>query len=148
MTTLTQEQIRETLDRLRAYAYHFYYGVEARESLSKHIITYDGRQFTISLRDDGNFEINTVDGKTKIVYEARTITSPPKVATSLDNLTYQAVVLNVSELSEADLKWAHEVDVFVLSTLQRTNAFIFLARSQDITLDRITEELFKVGPLT
>lgn len=148
MTPITQEQIRETLDRLRAYAYHFYYGPEARESLTKHIIRHDGRQFAISLRDDGNYEINTVDGKTKIVYEARVITQSPRVSTTFDNLTYQAVVLNVADLSETDLKWAHEVDIFVLSTLQRANAFIFLACSHDTTLDRMAEDLSKMSPAT
>lgn len=146
--TLTQEQILETLERLRWYAYHFYYGPEARSSLSKHVISHDGRQFSISLRDDGNFEIGIKDSPTKIVYEARMVTAPLQVATSLDNLSYEVKIANVDELSEADHKWAHEVEMFVLSTLQRTNAFIFLARSQDVTLNRIAQDLAKIQPAT
>lgn len=146
MTSITKEQILETLRRLRWYAQHYYYGPEARDLLEAHTITHGNRRFGISVRDDGNFEVRVKDADLTVLYEARAFTVPPPSATSIVNLEYQVKVLNKGDLSPEEAAWAEEAGAFVGSCFQRTNAFTFLARSTDVTLDRIAEDLSQLKP--
>lgn len=148
MIPVTQEQVLETLERLRWYAQHFYYGPEARELLAAHTIEYEGKKFSISVRDDGAFEANVKDSGLKIIYETLLVTAVPSTPHSIDNLEFRVKVINKEDLSPEDAKWAADIGPFVLSAFQRTNAFIFLARSQDVTLAKIAKDLALLQPTT
>lgn len=146
--TTTSEHIKDTLLRQRSYAQHFYYGTEARDLLSAHTLEYKGRTFSISVRDDGDFEVNVIGNLMKVIYHAIIECAAPTSATSIDNLVFRSSIVNKADLAPDDAQWAEEAAIFVLSCFQRTCAFVFLSRAADETIDRVSEDLALMVPNT
>lgn len=136
---LTKAQVKEVLERQRWYAQHFYYGPDAAKLLGEHTIEHGGRRFGISIDEVGRFVVVVRDSELRIAYEVEIKTAP--VTHGIDNLDLRVRLVDPSVLGEADLKWAHEVEVFVLSCFQRTVAFVFLARAHNSTIERVASDL-------
>lgn len=136
---ITKEQIKEVLNRQREYARYFYYGERAREHLNAHVLEYKGRRFSLTVRDDGNFEL--ISGDLRVICEAQIVTARTTYPTSIDNLEYRINISNFNDMTKEEQEWISEAKVFVLSCFQRTAAFVFLARAQDETIERMASEL-------
>ena len=136
---ITKEQIKEVLNRQREYARYFYYGEKAREYLNAYVLEHKGRRFSLTVRDDGNFEL--VSGDLRAICEAQIVTARTTYPTSIDNLEYRVNISNFNDMTKEEQEWMNEVKIFVLSCFQRTSAFVFLARAQDETIERMASEL-------
>lgn len=141
---VTREQIVEVLDRLRGQCQYMYYGPRAVELMGRQVIDYDGHSFTLSVLPDGLFEMRIVGTDATCRFAAISTVAAPTKPGNLDNLTYRALIKGEPHPDYHD--WFERASIFVLSAFQRTNAFVFFARMEDVTLEKIATDLAGITP--
>ncbi len=131
---ITFEQAREVLNRIRWFAYHEYCTAAGAKRFEAMQIEHDGRPFSCSVQPNGEIALKTTDGLT-VLYAPQATVCPPRRPDTLEHAAFGAVIVNRDTLSEADLKWAQNAAIFVLSYFQRNLAFSFLAMMQPETIE-------------
>ena len=138
MISLTKEQIKETLERLRDYSYYLYVE-KGNESLSKQVTKYKDHSFYLKVRPDGYIEAILENGVIGI-YDAKITIAPPEQG--IVNLEYQSMLINRDKIDDEYLGYFQELSIFICSYFQRAAAYLFLSRMHPETIDRITNDLF------
>lgn len=145
MIEVTQEQVREVLNRLRWHAQYFWHGEKARELLAETILEHNGKHFSISVCDDGQYEMHVKETDKKFRFEARALTAPPQTKESISNLEYGVKLVN-EEWTPEEKEWLDGAAIFICSTFQRTCAFNFFANIQEVSIEYLTVQLASLKP--
>jgi len=141
---VTKEQTLEVLIRFQYLARSMYYGPLARPGLNKQVIDFDGQKFTLDVLPTGLIEMRIVGTDIKAQFAPFTRVRPPPAEDSICNLDYQVAIQEPIHPEYKD--WFERASIFVLSSFQRTQAFVFLARMEEETLMRIAGSLAAMTP--
>lgn len=141
MKNLNKEDIRETLERLRDYSKLMYLDVGSRQFLERQQHSLEGRDFTVSVRSNGLIEV-LLEGEISLLYEV-CVTTTNCLPDTIDNLNYNARLVNKDALLSRDLEFANKLTVCILSYFQRSIAFLFFARIADETIEVMINDLIR-----
>jgi hypothetical protein len=143
MISLTQDQIREALIRLREYSGWMYYTETGVKLFEANEHEHKGRRFRMSVRMDGKVLVTLQDAGVAGVFDAVIATGPRENPARLNGVDYRTQLENRADLSAEDAAYLDEVGIFVLSFFQRMNAFLFFARMAPVSIDGIAADLTK-----
>ena len=137
MINVTKEQIQESLERLRDYSQFCYFSKDSKEFFNKQTRKVNGKEYKIEILDSGHYKISNLDNLEYAIYELAIWTAP--LQNGIDNLDFRMKQIECT----GNIEEFKEVSIFLLSSFQRSVAFIFFARMQLETISGISEDLSK-----
>lgn len=132
---LDKETVKAVLEELRQFAGYLYFDPSSREKFNNTKRVVDGKEYSITILDDGNYKVSC--GEDYYVYLPFARTAPLK--NGLDNVSFQLArgegVGNTDEFDNAA--------IFLLSAFQRAIAYIWFARFAPETIEELSNVLAK-----
>ena len=138
MIEVTKEQIIEVLERFRDMAHWMMNDPRARQSLEDQKIEVDGVSYKVSMMDDGKYSVSDDLGISVVVATFCYQDSP---GAGMDNVRFTAKILESEKLDKGVLERFEKVMISVCSAFQRSVAFSFFSRMQDVSIEMFANTL-------
>lgn len=136
----TKEDFTAFLSLLKEYSGWMYYHPDGIKRFENTSISYQNDTLSIKLTEYGIYQIVSSNGKSA-EFEVYSTTTKPYSGT-IDNIQYFVRHRNESEVSFEDKEYFKDAQWFVLSAFQRANAFTFLSRMAEPTINLMANDFF------
>lgn len=131
---LTKEQIIECLNRLRVYAYLNYYVDESFDFFNKsYTLKNSGKEVKVEILKDGRYKL--IKDDEFAIYSCLAVTAP--IRHGVENVEYKIHC----DQCIGNQEYFDHFQIFLMSAFQRANAFIFLGRMQDVSIEEYASRL-------